>query len=76
MAALYGKLRGRAGEVTRTRTKSSEIMSQVQTCKCAVRVHLTHDDKAVVLIADPSTGRTVLVWQGNAADVLERGTLD
>lgn len=76
MASLYGKLLGGRGQTTRTGTKASGIQSQVQTYKSAVRVELEHDDMCRIIIKSPDTGRSVTVWEGNAAEVVERGTLD
>ena len=69
MAALYGTLRGNGAEVTRTGTKASDIVAQVQTFKGGVRVRLAHDGAAVVDVVNPRTGEHVTVWEGNADEV-------
>lgn len=76
MAALYGTLQGNRGVASRTGSKSSGMQAQVQTYKSAVRVELEADDRVLIKITHPKTGRAVLVWEGNAADALERGALE
>lgn len=71
MAALYGTLRGNGAEVTRTGTKASDIVAQVQTFKGGIRVRLAHDGAAVVEVVNIRRGTTTTVWQGNAETVAQ-----
>lgn len=63
MAALYGRLRGNRGAVTRTGSRSIE--STVETWQGIVRVHLTADGDYTVTTTDKHGNRRRTVVTGN-----------
>jgi hypothetical protein len=64
MAALYGRMNGSRGEVTRCGTKASGIQAKLETWEGSVRVTLDADGTFEVWMGDKSSPR-VLVAQGN-----------
>jgi hypothetical protein len=64
MAALYGRMSGARGEVTRTGTPGSGIQAKLETWEGSVKVELQADGSFEVWMGDKSNPR-IMVAQGN-----------
>jgi hypothetical protein len=71
MAALYGRLQGDRGEVTRL--GHTEIQATLETWVGEVRVGLEANGDFVVTVGDKSGGNSNMAVHGNVGDDGERG---